>query len=233
MRHLIIALLILVVGFVLNLTVAWSCAFYMDGGRSLIGSGVRGITASQQPRWRILMGRRAGATVIRSDTSDIPPPPVPLPTDATPDETRAWLNAGGAALGPPEVVAVPGWSRAATPPHESNYEERAVWEDARGWPMVCLLSYSADFGGRVKFPWALDLGGTQGPMGLPRVLPLRPILSGFAINTLVYAVALWSIILGPTTLRRTIRRRRHRCPACGYPIGESDLCSECGGALSG
>jgi hypothetical protein len=69
-------------------------------------------------------------------------------------------------------------------------------------------------------------------MGLPRVLPLRPILSSFAGNSVGYAVVLWALVLGPGTLRRFIRRRRHLCPACGYPVGESELCSECGRAIS-
>ncbi|MHC4711610.1 MAG: hypothetical protein ACYTA3_14740 [Planctomycetota bacterium] len=98
--------------------------------------------------------------------------------------------------------------------------------------MVCLVSYSADFGGRAETPWALDLGGRQGPMGLPRVLPLRPILIGNAVNTVSFAAVLWAIALGPGTLRRFIRRRRQLCQACGYPVGESELCTECGHAVA-
>jgi hypothetical protein len=128
---------------------------------------------------------------------------------------------------------VPGWSRAAVPPDEADLEKRAVWEDARGWPMVCLVSYSADFGGQTEESWALDLGSAQWAMGLPRVLPLRPILISFSVNTVGYALVLWTITLGPPTMRRLIRRRRHRCPACGSPIGESQLCTECGRAVSG
>ncbi len=64
-----------------------------------------------------------------------------------------------------------------------------------------------------------------------RILPLRPIWSGFAANTLFYAVVLWLLICGPFALRRFIRVRRGLCPACAYPRGESDVCSECGKAL--
>jgi hypothetical protein len=142
------------------------------------------------------------------------------------------MNAPTASSDPRAVVSPPRWSRASTPPNEGDYEKRAVWEDARGWPMVCLVSYFADFGGRAETPWALDLGGTQGPMGLPRVLPLRPILIGNAVNTVSFAAGLWAIALGPGTLRRFIRRRRHLCQACGYPVGESELCTECGHAVS-
>ncbi len=233
MRRVAIAVLFLASGVVVNVAVAWSCAYWIDGGRSLVASPVRGNTALEHPRWQILAGRRPGVMVIRSDASGIPPPPVPLPTDATQQEIQAWLQGKPIRIGRPQIVRAPKWSRACVPPDEADYELRAVWEDARGWPMLSLLSYSYDFGGRVESSWALDLGGTQGPMGLPRVLPLRPILIGNAVNTVSFAAVLWAIVLGPGTLRRFIRRRRHLCPACGYPVGESKLCTECGGEVSG
>jgi hypothetical protein len=232
-RGLCIAAGCLLLGAVINVAVAWACAVWIDGGRPFIASAVEGVTAREHPRWQVALGRRAGATVIRSTASGIPRPPVLLPADATQEETRAWLGGAGGSLGRPDVVEVPGWSRAAVPPDESDYQGRAVWEDARGWPMVCLVSYSLDFGGRPEAPWALDLGGTQGPAGLRRVLPLRPLAVGVAANTVFYAVVLWSAVLGPSAVRRFIRRRRHLCPACGYPIGESRLCTECGRKVRG
>ena len=64
-------------------------------------------------------------------------------------------------------------------------------------------------------------------------LPVIPIWPGFAINTIVYATILWLLILGPFVLRRFIRVQRGRCVKCGYPMGESGVCSECGKALPG
>ena len=62
---------------------------------------------------------------------------------------------------------------------------------------------------------------------------LQPVWRGFLLNTVFYALAFilpagmwWS-------LRRLIRRRRGLCPGCGYPMGESDVCTECGKALPG
>ncbi len=68
--------------------------------------------------------------------------------------------------------------------------------------------------------------------GLPHV-PLIPVWPGFALNTLFYAAVLWLLICGPFVLRRLIRVRRGLCPACAYPRGESDVCSECGKELRG
>ncbi len=61
-----------------------------------------------------------------------------------------------------------------------------------------------------------------------RVLPLRPIWPGFAVNTFFYAGILWLLIPGPFALRRLIRQRRGLCPTCAYPMGESAVCTECG-----
>ena len=62
-------------------------------------------------------------------------------------------------------------------------------------------------------------------------LPIRPLWPGFAVNTLFYAAALWMASRGPFVLRRYVRVRRHLCSACGYPVGVSAVCTECGGAV--
>ena len=63
------------------------------------------------------------------------------------------------------------------------------------------------------------------------VVPIRPMWLGFTMNTLLYAVLLWSLFSGLTGLRRSIRKRRGLCPACAYPAGEPGVCSECGTML--
>ncbi len=64
-----------------------------------------------------------------------------------------------------------------------------------------------------------------------RVLPLRPLPLGFAINTIFYATLLWLLIPGPFVLRRFLRVRRGLCPTCAYPMGASSVCTECGCGL--
>ena len=62
-------------------------------------------------------------------------------------------------------------------------------------------------------------------------LPLRPIWPGFAINTLFYAAILrggWLLFAAPFAVRRRRRIKRGLCPACAYPIGTSEVCTECG-----
>jgi hypothetical protein len=62
------------------------------------------------------------------------------------------------------------------------------------------------------------------------MLPLRPIWTGFAVNTIFYATILWLLTLGPFTARRMIRRKRGRCLKCGYDLrgNLSPGCPECG-----
>ncbi len=80
--------------------------------------------------------------------------------------------------------------------------------------------------------WPTDALGRTFTWDAPQLRwVLRPIWPGLIVNTLFYATVLWLLICGPFVLRRFIRVRRGLCPACAYPRGESDVCSECGLAL--
>jgi hypothetical protein len=75
----------------------------------------------------------------------------------------------------------------------------------------------------------------SGRITIERMLPLRPLWPGFAVNTLFYATILWLLIPGPFVLRRVIRVKRGRCPKCGYDlrgappeVGPGGGCPECG-----
>ena len=61
-------------------------------------------------------------------------------------------------------------------------------------------------------------------------LPLRPVWTGFAINTVLYALLGGLLFNGPFQLRRLIRYNRGLCTKCGYDLrGNSGaVCPECG-----
>ena len=77
---------------------------------------------------------------------------------------------------------------------------------------------------------AIDLEKEQGTLGIPRVLPLRPIALGFIINTLLYAAALLLMFIACAYARRRVRIRHGRCPKCGNDLrGDfAQGCPECG-----
>ena len=129
-------------------------------------------------------------------------------------------------LVPIESDAVPRWARNPI---------RMFWSGqihtACGWPLLSFRCEEA-LGPALRGQTLKVFGGCLLPdafqsLGPGRVLPYRLIASGFAVNTLFYAALLWL----PFVLRRFIRMKRGLCPACGYPMGESAVCSECGKAL--
>jgi hypothetical protein len=68
---------------------------------------------------------------------------------------------------------------------------------------------------------------------------MKPIWPGFVINTIFCAALLWLLWIAPGKIRRFIRIRGHRCPACGFIIAPGTAaasggpCSECGQPLTG
>jgi hypothetical protein len=116
--------------------------------------------------------------------------------------------------------------------------------DLRGWPCLCLQAeweHKFETGDGLQtqaqnpqitttgFLLLADrLGLPSFYSQLPRLLPLRPIWPGFAINTLFYAAILWLLFAAPFALRRMRRIKRGLCPACAYPVGTSAVCTECG-----
>ena len=75
----------------------------------------------------------------------------------------------------------------------------------------------------------------QRPIGkgtLTRYLPYRPIWLGLIVNTLAYATVLIAIMWMWFATRSKLRLRRGWCPSCKYPIGVSEVCTECGVELA-
>ncbi|MEE8155962.1 MAG: hypothetical protein V3T53_13495 [Phycisphaerales bacterium] len=102
------------------------------------------------------------------------------------------------------------------------------WELHAGWPTMSLdgTYKMTETGGHYPFLFYL-------PEWLwERVefflVPWRPQWPGFAINTMLYGGVPWLLVCGPFEFRRYRRRKRGLCVYCAYPIGTSDVCTECG-----
>ena len=122
------------------------------------------------------------------------------------------------------------------------------WAVAHGFPSLCLYSWRTSLHGStpdksrvtqervmhwglVPFASSRYLSGMP-PMTIPGVLSFRPIWTGLVIDTLFWGLVLFVFLRGLRVVRRALRQRRSRCPACAYPIGTSPVCTECGKAVS-
>ena len=240
MKHLITkVVLFLLLGAIVNVAVAWSSALWADAmALKYVSATKKGHTAVDHPRWTVSIIQGSSSThVISNATRKLPGRSGPLPHNATKEEIDAWID-GQAIRVPKDIVKVPYWSRTRSPPMESDYQAIGLWEEARGWPMRSLVwHYSRQPSNGIEIKrWSFALSGTQGPVGLPRALPLRPIPLGFFINSLIYALCLWMLVSAPRDLRRYFRNKRGQCLKCGYDMRgstvDSKVCPECGDGAS-
>jgi len=65
---------------------------------------------------------------------------------------------------------------------------------------------------------------------LPMRIPLRPLLRGTLLNTMVYGLLVWLLVSIPLAILCVHRRRRGRCVKCGYQLADLPTCPECGSA---
>jgi hypothetical protein len=120
------------------------------------------------------------------------------------------------------------------PPPNSRDVEAAVRVQA-GWPCYSLHGtwFSLEATARTD---PSHVNGDRQNLYFPRTglalyergLLYGPIWPGFAINTLLYAAVVWLLFAAPFALRRRRRIKRSLCPACAYPVGDSEVCTECG-----
>jgi hypothetical protein len=206
-------IVILLLGAIANIAITWSLAFVtdFDAGQSVVYDRDTNGTV-----WRVYHWRVGGANRF----------------------TSIWQT-NGQLIGDSDKLesAGPKWTRlhsrdADFAQQQLQYDKHIV--DGFGWPTIALLSsfdllhqyrgmsrYTANSG--------IEISEHLGPS--PRALPTVPIWPGFAINTIFYAALLWVLLFAPGRVRRMIRRRRGLCPACAYPVGTSEVCTECGGPV--
>jgi hypothetical protein len=204
-------LVFLLIGALANVAVAWACAYLVP---------FRGFTARQYEVgsgqywsvlcWEAFGSRRIVAVRFRPDTEER-------------DRNRRPV--------------LPAWSRIGRgDPLPSGSSVLAEAAEARGWP---LLSMSTTFASTpmssLDAPAAREGAAIEPPSDVRNVydasgrnLPLRPVWWGFLGNTALYGAAAWLLVFLLLAVRRCGRARRGLCPACGYALGASAVCPECG-----
>lgn len=225
-RYLLTLTGFLLLGAVVNIAVAWGCALSVD---TILGTRViahEGSIASElgYARWIVERDSRRGGTRFDSRRSHFDYPTVDTPVHP--------------------IDLLPKWGAFGDP--IAGYESGLIIVhrrigDARGWPMLSMWSEPFHAYKSRDEGWVVSRGNGgiktplppwhRGTFPLERYLPLRPIWFGFAINTMLYsatAASLWILIRAPFLIRRAVRRKRNQCPHCGYPIGVSAACTECG-----
>ena len=108
---------------------------------------------------------------------------------------------------------------------------------ATGWPVVAIASQyestsryhgtpvDAVIGITINGEWTHELGP------FPRSLPIEPLWFGLFIDSAIYGLLAWFRLTFPADDRRSLRKHRGRCLACGYKITEG-TCPECGTVTS-
>ncbi|MEE8154249.1 MAG: hypothetical protein V3T53_04740 [Phycisphaerales bacterium] len=230
-RRLTKLVVFLLLGAIVNVAVAWGCAILIDlrvytQSPSFSGYSV-GRTDSGHS-WTVLGNERRGGAIIGSY--------VEAPGQRSmAHETRLRLAEGAPSL------RVPSWSRAAIPKFDPAVTSRqAQVVEGFGWPWLSLwVSFheirpsetTGTTAVAVERWTGLAVSSGAKLLDPPRALPLGPIWSGFAINTVFYAATLWLLALGTSAVRRVIRRKRGHCINCGYDLrgasGGGGVCPEC------
>jgi hypothetical protein len=99
---------------------------------------------------------------------------------------------------------------------------RLIVERRAGWPMRSMGRIDTDNPG----PGAISIHPANVAMGMPTFVLWR----GLAINTTIFAAALFIVLIAVRLLREYRRLIRGRCPECGHDLrGRLDRgCPECG-----
>ena len=214
-RTLRMVLLLLTAGAIINVAVAWGCTLWIHV-KHRSGSAVASVPSELLPRvpstWMVKSG---SDTRFELGYSEYGGPGIQVTYLGESGLIPHADNRNSLRM---LLVLRAGWPATAVECSgtlDDPFERTAKWNQ-------CIVAPPA-WRPQPAMPW---LAGRA-----PRPFPCLFAWPGFAINTILYAAILWLLCVAPFALRRRIRARRGQCPACAYPIGTSDVCTECGAAV--
>ena len=226
----------LLLGAIVNVAVAWGCALW-----SPVVAGASMSPADDETR---LWTER-----LRSDLSETPVDPREEFLGEVHMYARRDRGFGYEVSTVSQVVVLPTarmrWREQAMSTIRAGWPSSALagrrWERVSGFdryvpvPLIGAPPPSTRPPPSVTVQWQTGAMEWTRPESLGgasfRVFPFRPVWPGFALNTVFYAGVLWLLFAAPFALRRWRRIKRGLCPKCGYPVGTSDKCTECGAAV--
>lgn len=167
-------------------------------------------------------------------TSAIDLAAAPDPRANRPADVRAftpWISASrwmlGGGLGRTNIWYI-GTSDGDVVVSQSGWPMRAL-EMVRREPPLIALGRTPGAAVPSTQEWAWITPRDHMPRSLTeKPLPLRPLWVGFFVDTALWGLAWWPVLYGARWLRGRAWAWKGRCAGCGYPVGVSDRCTECG-----
>jgi len=226
MRWVRLILVLLLIGAVINVAVAWGCAWRMDPNSGVLA---RGVLNSPKGTWYVGRLSRVGATRYSSQwRSDFKREDEFIPNDGQSPRSIA-----------PEWIDLE--SSDSIPTGQANLKVRFV--ETFGLPLNSLWcerrQTSIVVSSLVNRPakpvsetavCAWNLPRERVSFMFAKALPLGVRWPEFVINTMVYAIVCGMVIVPVEAAWRNRRRRQRRCLHCGYDLcaATSATCPECG-----